>query len=694
MPSLGSNLATVKDAQSTDLSSLLNVLEWMIDGTFPDKIRVDVDLVRKLRSQVRNIWAHAPQLELTDDKTAECFSIATNFLKYLEKVWSHAENRKCLEHLEDLKTNAVTNVIESELQTLLLLRHYIFNDIENESTRSSNKRPNKEHEEELKKLKCALNECSKRIRQLTSCLPDKLKMFTGREAEIESVITCLNEENAVLSLHGGPGFGKTAIAIEVSHKLSEEHNILVIFSQLTTVTTLDDMIRQLCLDAGVKYEDDPKSSLIVWLRNIQNKIIFVMDDIDNLLKENKTNFYEFVRLLRKNSNQHCQIVTTSRGSYEIPELLSAKAQVDEMDDKECMELLKKQCPEQEDEFLRELAKLCGRIPLAMSIAGSRCDEFESSDEILEHLKKQPMKFLECPERDQYVYRAINMSYEKCSDEEKGILVRLAVFEENFSRASAIAVIEKENLDSTNTLKELVLKSLLKTRIKNRYSMHLMIKHFLNEQQEGENKIAKRMRVEAMRAESLKVKYYLSLGHKLTMKSYLKDEYKTNIEALKQEAHHIHNVLKICCQQKDPTTTDIPDCLAKSNVYTTSARYFSLFVRSIIPGPIVDKFLQRCANLAEERDDHAIKINFHCLLAEQERNKSTAKSDQEFNTKMEEIVKEFETLQEDLKQDKSVCAHYYYLYGLHLQRRIKGVEDEKKTIKTVGKIDGRYKGKVN
>jgi hypothetical protein len=119
MPALGSNLSSTKDAESTDISSLLNVLEWMKDGAFLGKVRVSVDLVRKLRSQVRNTWAYAPQQELSDDKKAEIFSIATDFLEDLEKVFSHAENAKCLEHLKHLKTSGVTDVdvVESERQS-------------------------------------------------------------------------------------------------------------------------------------------------------------------------------------------------------------------------------------------------------------------------------------------------------------------------------------------------------------------------------------------------------------------------------------------------------------------------------------------------------------------------------------------------------------------------------------------------
>ena len=386
MPALGSNLSTVKDAQSTDLSSLLNVLEWMNDGVFLGKTRLYVDLVRKLRSQVRNTWAHAPQQELTDDETAEGFSIATDFLDDLEKVWSNAESGKCLKHLEKLKTNGVPNVVESELQSLLLQRH-LLNDIKEEIKemkveRSSDKSMIEEHEERLKNLERALNECSERM----------------------------------------------------------------------------------------------------------------------------SDFESFKENINKQFNNFAEELKSFRG---IPQ---------------------------------------------------------------------------------------------------------DIHEISADRA---------------------------------------------------------------RAEVLMVEYYLKLGHDLTIQSYSKDGYKANREALKQKAHNIQSVLKICCQQKDPTTFDISDCLARSNVFTSSARFFSLFVRTIIPGSTVDEFLQRCADLAEERKQHGIKINFDCLLADQERSKSIGGSDEDFNSKMEEIQKEFETHYEDLKEDKSVCAHFYYQNGIYLTHKSQGQEGEER-----------------
>ena len=497
----------------------------------------------------------------------------------------------------------------------------------------------------------------------TSCLPDRLPMFTGCETEVQNVIAFLMDRNkAVVSLRGGPGFGKTAIAIEVSHKLSEAHTILVVFSQLAAATNEDEMIRQLCLNIGVNHEDDPKQSLMLWLKNIEMKVILVMDDIDNLLEEARSVFDDFIRLLRTNSN--CQLITTSRTCYLIPGLTIGKVDVGEIKGKSRMELLKKQCPQYDEKFLHRLGELCGNIPLAMCIAGSLVDNYEDPDELLQHLQKQPMKTLECPESNRYVNRAIDLSYKKFSDEEKETMVRLSVFEGSFSEDAAKEVIEKDRLDASRILHKLVSRSLIKKQTQRRYSIHLSIRHFLKDKQASGGEKAQKAREEAIRARLLMIKHYLELGHELTMNSYSKDGYKDNREALEREAPNILGVLKICCQQQNATRSDISDCLASTKIYTTSARLFSYFIRSIIPRYILEEFLQRCANLAKERKQHAIRINFLCLLAAE----TIGESDEYFVSTIEKMKKEFETHHENLKEDKLLCAHFYYQYGTYLSHK--------------------------
>ena len=705
-----SSLATVLNANQPALKKLrqikvINSSQWNLlfptSGAAPDSNNFDVTLLTIL---LRNICGLSPPATGWDDMPpAADVSKSSDVARikiFRNQIYGHAASAQ----LDDATFNTLWQAISDPLIRLGIPQKDI-DEIkaaplspEEESYSQQLKEWKERDEEILSKLNNVENQVSnlkKTVETLLpsqceleewepkSCLPDKLPLFTGREDEIQKVITLLkDEEKAVVALHGGPGFGKTAIAIQMSHKLSEDSTVLVVFSQLAASTNEDKMIRELCLDVGVNHEDDPKQSLIFRLKNIKRKVIFVIDNIDNLLEEYRSSYDDFICLLRKHSN--CQIVTTSRLSYSIPDLSMDSVGVSELEIEASIELLKKHCRKgegecchQDEKFLRSLAGLCGHVPLAMCIASSLVDDcsVEDSDELLQDLEKQPMETLERPESNQFVKRAINLSYVKCSRKEQEAFLRLSVFEGNFSEEAATSVIEKKKSDTRRVIKELFRRNLIKQPTQHRYSIHLLIKHFLKDKCRDEEKA----RAEALHAEALMVKYYLELGNRHTLASHSKDCYKEYREALKREASNIQSVLKICCQQKDPSISGVPDCLASSEIYNTTARLFYFFIRSIIPRPTVHEFLQRCASLAKEKKQNAIKLHFDCLLAAEERGKSIAnsRSDDEFISKMEIIKKEFETHIEELTEDKAVCAHYYYQYGRSLSCKSKSQRGEER-----------------
>ena len=629
-------------------------------GAAPDSNNFDITLLTIL---LRNICGLSPptkgwnEMPLADDisKSADIVRIKS----FRNEVYGHTASAQ----LDDTKFESLWQQISQPL----IRRGVPQKDIDEIKVAPLSP----EEVSYIEQLKDAEKEISE-LRQSTSCLRNKLPepvMFIGREDEITKVFTLLNDEKmAVVTLHGGPGFGKTAIASHVSQQLSVDPKLVVVFSHLRTAKNVDEMIRQLCLDAGVDHKNDPKQSLILRLRNIKKKVVFVMDNIDNLLEEDRSNFEDFIRQLIEHSN--CQIITTSRSCYLISDLSTDSVDVREMKVEASVELLRKKCRKQEEcchqdeEFLEKLAVHCGHVPLAMCIAGSLLDDYLIADKLLEDLENQPMKTLECRKSNQFVKRAINLSYEKCSKEEQETFVCLSVFEGSFSEEATIAVSEKKESDTRRVLKELCRRSLIEQLTQHRYSIHLLIKHFLKDEQESGNE--ERVLAAAKRAKLLMIEYYLEFGHKRTTESYSKDGYKDAREALKREASNIHNVLKICCQQEHPTSSDISHCLAHSNIYTTSARLFSIFVRTITSAATVNNFLQRCANLAKDKEQYATKINFDCLLVAEERYESIGNDDfTSLTSQMEEIKNEFDTRYEQLKNDKSLCAHYYYQYGRYL-----------------------------
>jgi hypothetical protein len=78
----------------------------MKDDAFLGKARVNVELARKLRSRVKNVWVHAPEQEFTDDEKEKSFSTASKFLEDLEKVRPNTKTQSgCMELLKRLKTS-------------------------------------------------------------------------------------------------------------------------------------------------------------------------------------------------------------------------------------------------------------------------------------------------------------------------------------------------------------------------------------------------------------------------------------------------------------------------------------------------------------------------------------------------------------------------------------------------------------
>ena len=624
MPILGDNKATVKDAQSTDLGSLLNVLEWMKDLVFAPDRRVNLSYVKDLRSKVRNPWAHAPNQEFTKADRDQAFDIAIDFVDDLNKVYPCAQVEECFQNVQLLKTEGLTNVAESELRVLLKLSSdELRADIQQmkEDIQCLKREQNSDRhtiEENERKLN-VLEDLVKKLRQQNnyipkSCIPDEPGKFIGRGEQVERIISFLVEDNSgIVSIVGGPGFGKSTIAVIVSHRLKAEHGIVVIFSLLSSASTVEEVILRLCHDFGVDPGEDPESSLMLRLRRIENRVVLVMDNIEQLLKDGvKTRFVELIATLRKNSDQNLQILTTTRiklsNSHQAIEIR-------ELDEESTVELLKTYCNEtcekKVTDQLSTLAELCGYVPLALCITGSRIPDLDDLDEMIEWLKNTPMEALENPDdTDQSVRKAIEFSFKMLVDDDKQALVRLSVFAGNFEKKSAQEVIERNKMQTQHFLKKLEARSLIQGSVDKRFVIHSLIRRFLADHDQFQDAKHK--------AQGFMVKYFLEVCHSLTMESYSKDKFTDARKSLKDDVHNVEETLKMCSH--DETTEPNPiivDTLAGSDIYSSSSRFFYNFCWDLLPQKILRDFHETCATLARSRNDAAIDITFQCLAADQE-----------------------------------------------------------------------------
>ena len=401
--------------------------------------------------------------------------------------------------------------------------------------------------------------------RVKSCILEKSQTFIGRDTEIKQIISSLVENGCgIVSIVGGPGFGKSSLDIEVSHHLSNNHDIVVIFSYLSSASTVPEVMRYLCHDVGVYPGEDPESSLMLWVKNIEKEVVLVIDNIEQLLESNvKSQFTKLLLTLRKNSHQHMQILTTTRTEFSIPGEATVNVPIGELDEKSSVEPLRNCCPNEkvEDVYLSELTKLCGFVLLALCIAGTRIPDLDDPSELIQWLRKKPMEALQ--NSDQCVRQAIDFSFQKLEDEEKKAFVRLSVFDGNFQKKSAQKVIERNGIETHNGLRNLVTRSLLQRSNDKRFVIHSLIQRFLTDHDQFQD--------EKTISQELMVRHFLEMCHMLTMDSYSCNGFTGARESLKKDAHNVEKTLIICSQdQATNLNSNILEFLADSNRYNSSS----------------------------------------------------------------------------------------------------------------------------
>ncbi|XP_028397096.1 uncharacterized protein LOC114520945 [Dendronephthya gigantea] len=675
MSALGDNKRTVKDAESTDLSSLLNVLEWMKDAVFAPDRRVDRNLVIQLRSNVRHSWAHAPRHELPDHNRINAFDIAKKFLTDLHKVFNRKEVKECTRLIIDLKTNGITNVKETKLKNLELLSFELGGEVSQmkeelkrlKDDQTSDRQVIESQEEELENLKIKYKSLQTTIKslqdivnvqvtggqfQLKSSILDKPQIFIGRDIEVNEIISSLVKNDCgIVCIVGGPGFGKSTVAVEVFHHLRNTHDFVVIFSYLRNVSTLSDVILHLCRDIGINSGENPESSLMLWLRSINEKrVVLVMDNIEQLLESNeKHHFDELLFTLRKNSQQYLQFLATTRTEFTIPnqQTIAINKRIKVFDEQVSVELLRKCCPSDEmveDKYLSDVAELCGFLPLALCLAGKRIQDLDDPSKLTKWLRKKPMETLKP------VQQAFEFSFQMLKDEEQKALVRLSVFDGNFRSKSAKKVIEKNSLETQDFLENLVARSLIESSSDKRFVIHSLIRRFLADNDSFQH--------EKAAAQEFMVSHFLHMCHSWTWDCYSPNGFTGARESLKKDIHNVEKTLKICSQDRE-TNPNIPQLLRGSDIYIASARFFYNFSWDLLPVTVLRSFFESCMKLAESRP--CIEILFKCLVADQEGRKSAWKS-QEYFERMEDIKAAFYKNEAVMREDRALFMFSYHSFA--------------------------------
>jgi tetratricopeptide (TPR) repeat protein len=316
-------------------------------------------------------------------------------------------------------------------------------------------------------------------------LPPPPRDFTGRDEELQDLLSGFDRGTTITGLRGMGGIGKTALAYALAEKLTGRYPDGQILVELrgtdpVPMTPAEAMAR--VIRAYHPEFKPPESD--AELANTYHSVLHEMQAL--LLRDNASDDRQVRPLLPP---QGCGVIVTSRRKFSLPGLVPMDLDVLRTD--KAVELLLKLWkpgapPSAEglgDEDLLEIVRLCGFLPLALRSAGSLLanspdlspaqyvKELRDEQKRLERIGKEGV--------DLDVESSFGLSYSRLKPEAAAVFRILSIFPANFDAAAEEFVCQDEG---HRILRELVRWSLVEYQrqsdeFKGRYHLHDLVRIF-------------------------------------------------------------------------------------------------------------------------------------------------------------------------------------------------------------------------
>ncbi|MEV0595356.1 AfsR/SARP family transcriptional regulator [Nonomuraea cavernae] len=324
-------------------------------------------------------------------------------------------------------------------------------------------------------------------------LPADTSDFTGRDRELAQVLPALAGEQGnapqIRAVTGPPGVGKTVFAVHAAHRIRESYPDGQLFVDLRGADSrpadpaeaLAGFLRALGVDGREIPEGRDERSALYRTMLADRRVLVVLD---NATDESQ------VRPLLPGAGA-CAVLVTSRrrlaglGAQTTVELLP-------FDGEESVELLGRIAGSErvaaEDREAREVARLCGGLPLALRIAGSRlaARPHRRIGELARRLADEQRRLDELSYSGLAVRAGLDLSYQALGEAERRLLRRLAFLDVPEAGSwLAIAVSGERPADTEEMLERLTDIHLLRvTGVDGtgqiRYGMHDLVRTYCRE----------------------------------------------------------------------------------------------------------------------------------------------------------------------------------------------------------------------
>ena len=300
-------------------------------------------------------------------------------------------------------------------------------------------------------------------------LPSPPADFTGREAELEALRSALTNGSAtatLFGLRGMGGVGKTVLALKLAAEMTARYPDAQIYLDLKGVDPHPLTASQAMAHVARSFAPEarlPESE--AELAALYRSVLFGKRVL--LLMDNAAGREQVAPLIPPAGSL---LLITSRALFTLPGM--AAKNLDEMSAEEARDLLLRIEPRIAADA-DEIAGLCGRLPLALRLAGSALSERVSltPPEYVRRLKAGKERFGD-------VDASLNLSYELLDEKRRRLWRLLAVFPGTFDASAAAAVWELDLEAAQDGLEELTRISLVEWKDKEeRYRLHDLSRYF-------------------------------------------------------------------------------------------------------------------------------------------------------------------------------------------------------------------------
>ena len=385
-----------------------------------------------------------------------------------------------------------------------------------------------------------------------SYLPDEVAGVFGRDMQIKEVIEVIRQEASVV-ITGGPGFGKTTVAIKAAYKLVQEHGRRVLFCDLTSKKTSRDVETLMLLTcSNHNSPDNPQHWLFDWSKELKSSVTFVLDNADDVVDRECEKFLKFLSDIRTYSRQKVTFIITSRREFGEGIIQSRIVRLGHLPSEEAKQVLSSRMtnPDSSKECLsktEQLTKLCGFVPLALCIAGSLLSKgVYTEDELVMQLETEPTAVLQSnrrPTKETSVEKSINISMVALDTCEQQALILLSIFPGSFNDKAAKFLIRKRCSTTAGDqasliLCELIDRSLLEKPSFRRYQVHSLIQAFSRKfgRENYPNLLTE--------GEKLACAHFISRVDNNAKQYWSKDTCKAAIDSFTEERHNFEHFLQV------------------------------------------------------------------------------------------------------------------------------------------------------